>query len=230
MSKYLEWEIKYTMINRLIYKMLPFLSKKSYPYLQENINGEGNQINVNRTKFKNSILRIKGNNNQIVFEEECSFHQLLVYIKGDNNTIHVSKNVRLNKSGEFWIEDNNCSINIGSNTTFENVHIAATENKSKISIGENCMFASDIDIRTGDSHSILDNLTKQRLNYAQDVFIGNHVWVASHVSILKGSILSEDSVVATRSIVTKHFNKNVLIGGAPAKVLKININWDRERL
>ena len=35
------------------------------------------------------------------------------------------------------------------------VHIAVTEPGSKVQIGKECMFANDIDIRTGDSHSIL---------------------------------------------------------------------------
>ncbi|HEY9752233.1 MAG TPA: hypothetical protein V6C46_04750, partial [Coleofasciculaceae cyanobacterium] len=57
------------------------------------------------------------------------------------------------------------------------------------------------------------------------------VWIASHVSILKGVSIPDNSIVATRSVVTKSFNmQNTLIGGVPAKVLKNNINWLRERL
>jgi acetyltransferase-like isoleucine patch superfamily enzyme len=92
------------------------------------------------------------------------------------------------------------------------------------------MFANDIDLRTGDSHSIIDSLSSERINYAQDINIGNHVWVASHVSILKGVHISDNSVVATRAVVTKSFQENnILIGGMPAKKIKENINWDRQR-
>ena len=128
----------------------------------------------------------------------------------------------------MWIEDNDCEIRIGTRTTFEDVHFSVTEPKSKIIIGEDCMFAYDIDLRTGDSHSIIDSTTMKRINYAKNVEIDNHVWVASHVSILKGVKISPNSVVATRSTVTKIFDKSgVLIGGTPAKVLKENITWDR---
>jgi len=44
------------------------------------------------------------------------------------------------------------------------VHIAVTEN-SKVLIGEDCMLANDIDIRTGDSHSVIDMETGERLNF-----------------------------------------------------------------
>lgn len=93
------------------------------------------------------------------------------------------------------------------------------------------MFAYDIDLRTGDSHSIIDAHTQKRINYAQNIEIGNHVWIASHVSILKGVRISDNSVVATRAVVTKSFeDENVLIGGTPAKKIKENINWDRQRI
>lgn len=93
------------------------------------------------------------------------------------------------------------------------------------------MFAYDIDIRTGDSHSIIDTLTNERINYAQNIHIGNHVWIASHVSILKGVHIADSSVVATRAVVTRSFEeKNILIGGMPAKKLKENIAWDRQRI
>jgi acetyltransferase-like isoleucine patch superfamily enzyme len=93
------------------------------------------------------------------------------------------------------------------------------------------LFAYDIDIRTGDSHSIIDTITNERVNHARDVIIGNHVWVAAHVSILKGSYISDNSVIATRALVTKRFEvPNILIGGIPARKIKSNINWDRKRI
>ena len=93
------------------------------------------------------------------------------------------------------------------------------------------MFAYDVDIRTGDSHSIIDLTTNKRSNYAQDISISDRVWVGSHVSILKGAAIASDSIVATRALVTRKFEKgNVLIGGTPAKVLKENVKWLRERI
>lgn len=93
------------------------------------------------------------------------------------------------------------------------------------------MFANYIDLRTGDSHSIIDIVANKRINYAQNIEIGNHVWVASHVSILKGVNILSNSIVATRSVVTKKFYKeNILIGGIPANIIKENITWNRNRI
>lgn len=133
----------------------------------------------------------------------------------------MGSDCRFYHGGSIWFEDNDCSLIIGEKTTFENVHLALTEPGSKITIGSDCMFAYDIDIRTGDSHSILNEKTMERINYAKDVCIGNHVWVAAHCVILKGSSILENTVIATGSVVTRSFDKKgIIIGGNPSKLLK----------
>lgn len=93
------------------------------------------------------------------------------------------------------------------------------------------MFAYDIDVRTGDSHSIISTASNERLNHAQDVVIGDHVWVAAHCIILKGVRIPEDSVIATGSVVTGSYQTpGILIGGNPARQLKEGISWVRERI
>ncbi|MDR0792649.1 MAG: acyltransferase [Chitinophagaceae bacterium] len=196
------------------------------------IKGTKNVFNIDKSALlSNCTFDITGNNNEIEINESSFFNNVTFFIRGDNNKIKIGKCVRFNKGGSIWIEDYGCEAVIGDNSTFENSHVAVTEPNSKIIIGKDCMFAYDIDLRTGDSHSIINSVTNERVNYAQDINIGNHVWVASHVSILKGVHIADNSVVATRAVVTKSFvESNILIGGMPAKKLKENINWDRERI
>ena len=196
------------------------------------INGRGNSLKIDGSAlFIKCKFDIVGDNNEIIIEKSTLFNNVTFYIRGNNNIIWISKHVSFNHRGSLWIEDENCEIKIGERTTFEDVHIAVTEPKSKITIGEDCMFAKDIDLRTGDSHSIIDSTTMKRINYAKNIEIDNHVWVASHVSILKGVRILKNSVVATRSVVTKSFDKEgILIGGIPVKVLKERITWDRKRI
>jgi len=194
--------------------------------------GEDNIINVNESStLNNCFFDIVGNKNQIEIQGSAIFNNVKFYIRGNNNKIKIEENVRFNRGGSIWIEDYNCEAIIGKDTSFQDVHIAVTEPNSKIIIGSDCLFAYDIDIRTGDSHSIIDTITNERVNHAMDVIIGNHVWVASHVSILKGSYISDNSVIATRAVVTKRFeDPNILIGGIPARKIKSNINWNRKRI
>ena len=141
------------------------------------------------------------------------------------------KDASLTEGGTSGLRIPLLNLKIDDKTTFEDVHIAITESGSAIKIGRDCMFAYDIDIRTGDSHSIIDTNKNERINYAQDVSIGNHVWVAAHCIILKGVHIPDELVLATGSVVTKKFlQKGVIIAGNPARVVKEGISWTRERI
>jgi len=199
---------------------------------KKNVNGARNIFDIDKSVVLfNCIFDIVGNENIIEINESSSFNNVTFFIRGNNNKIKIGRNVRFNRGGSIWIEDYGCETVIGDNCTFEDSHIAVTEPNSKIYIGNDCMFAYNIDIRTGDSHSIINSLTNERINYAQNINIGNHIWVASHVSILKGVHIADNSVIATRAVVTRSFtDNNILIGGMPAKKIKDNINWDRRRI
>lgn len=199
---------------------------------RQKIRGYNNSFSFSKSvSFTNTKIDVLGNSNKIIISEHCSFRNVTFFIRGNNNLIRIFPNVNFYRGGYFWIEDDGCAIEIGKNTSVEDAHIAATEPGSKICIGEDCMFAYDIDIRTGDSHSIMDSKTNRRINYSRNITIRDHVWVAAHCTILKGVDLMRNSVIATRSVVTESFNQEgVIIGGSPAKVLKENIFWDRRRI
>lgn len=172
------------------------------------VNGSGNSIHIGTlVRINNTSITIKGNNNQVYIGDNC----LIV-------------------DGELYIEDDCGKIEIGDRTEIcGKTHLAVIEGE-KISIGQECLFSSSIVIRTGDSHSILD-FEGNRINPSQSVRIGNHVWVGNQVTILKGSEISEDSIVGTGALVTKKFqSSNAIIGGSPAKIIKENISWCGERI
>jgi acetyltransferase-like isoleucine patch superfamily enzyme len=52
------------------------------------------------------------------------------------------------------------------------------------------------------------------------IVIGDNVWIAAHVVILKGVTIGDNAVVAAGSVVTKDVPAGTLVGGAPAKVIR----------
>lgn len=193
--------------------------------------GDGNVLSFSTALLRSVDIDIVGNGNEISISDGCVFIGVKIHIRGDNHKIIVDSGCRFNGGGMLWIEDRNGHLNIGKNSTFENVSIAITEPFSRVDIGEDCMFAYDIDIRTGDSHSILDLSTAERVNFAANVFIDDHVWIAAHCILLKGVRLGEGSVVAAGACVTKAYEEpNIILAGNPAKIVKRNISWSRERL
>jgi len=90
--------------------------------------------------------------------------------------------------------------------------------------------STGIHIRTTDNHSIFDLATGERTNFAKPVTVGDNVWLARNVMLAKGAGIPDNSVVAAMSFVSRQFTeKNTLIGGVPARVLKSGIAWARER-
>jgi len=205
-----------------IYNMFSFTKRK--------IKGKNNIISKKTAFFRNNKITICGSNNKLCFGIGTRLINCNIYIYGDNNILEIGDNCYCENS-EFYYEDYDCKIDIGYKTNTLGVHFAVTEPHSKIIVGKECLFSSDVEIRTGDSHSIINIVTNKRTNYAKNVIIENHVWVGAHSRLLKGCKISRDSIVANSAIVTKEFNSsNCIIGGFPAKLIKENVNWINERI
>ena len=194
------------------------------------LHGEGNQIQAQGTILKNVELDVIGDHNIIQVGEGAELHNLKIRMRGSGHRLEIGRECRISRGGMFWFEDRDCLLKIGEKTTMVDVHIAVTEPGSRVTIGAECMFANDIDIRTGDSHSIIDASSGARLNFAEDIAIEDHVWVAAHTVVLKGVRIGADSVVATGSVVTHSCDQGVVLAGNPAKVIKTGISWKRERI
>lgn len=190
----------------------------------------GNNAVINEGGQKvGSRIQIMGNGNKVVLEKGCMLLNSLIRIEGDDNEV-VLKAKSYVSGAELWIEDTHCTITIGERSFVgHHTHLACTEDESKLVIGNDCMLSSYVQVRTGDSHSILD-LEGNRINKAKSVTIGNHCWLGEGSKVLKGVTIGEDVIVSTGSIVTKSFCNNLLLGGIPAKVLKENVNWDKNRI
>ena len=162
-------------------------------------------------------------NNKYLNEEKLNAE----VIQTDNKIV-IGDNCILNNTS-FWVADDDNNINIGNMTTITNDTQFAALEGTNINVGSDCMFSHDIFVRTSGSHSVL-NSEGTRTNRAKDISIGNHCWIGMQSLILKGGEIKDNSIVAARSVVTKQFEANVLIGGSPAQVLKNNINWSRKRI
>jgi len=57
-----------------------------------------------------------------------------------------------------------------------------------------------------------------------NVSIGNHVWLASSVTILPGVSIEEGAVIASASVVTKNVSRLNIVAGNPAKIIRLRVN------
>lgn len=91
---------------------------------------------------------------------------------------------------------------------------------STIEIGDNCMFAPNVQLYTA-THPLHPVKRNSGLEYAKPIKIGNNVWLGGGVIITPGVTLGDNVVVGAGSVVTKSFPDNVVIAGNPARIIKM---------
>lgn len=90
---------------------------------------------------------------------------------------------------------------------------------STIEIGDNCMFAPNVQLYTA-THPLHPVKSNSGLEYAKPIKIGDNVWLGGGVIVTPGVTLGNNVVVGAGSVVTKSFPDNVVIAGNPARIIK----------
>lgn len=187
--------------------------------------------NIYRIKGKNEVrfrcnakktwMYVFGTNNRILVDDSVETYDLRIAVLGNNNTLIIKKEAFV--SGLIELKGDGNTVTIGEKTGCGHVTILAHYGK-KITIGDGCLFSNEIQIRTTDSHSILDEHGK-RINPEKDVVISDRVWLGTGVVVLKGSHIGTDVVVGAKSMVSKSIPNNTVVAGIPARVIKENTTW-----
>lgn len=170
-----------------------------------------------------TAIRNEGKNNRLTigegtWVEDCAFHFI-----GDNNVIEIADDCAFHGL-EFWISGGS-RISIGRETYINGPSLIACHEATVVDIGERCIVAENVALRSGDSHSVLDAEGK-RTNPSRSIHVGNHVWVGHRAIILKGSSIADDSVVGSGTLVAGQvFPAGSEIVGNPARILKEHITW-----
>ena len=106
-------------------------------------------------------------------------------------------------------------LEIGSNSRINGAHIAV---KNLVSIGKNVRIAPYVLIMDADFHDVQERSDEGK---SAPIIIKDNVWVASRAIILKGVTIGEGAVVASGAVVTKDVPAYAVVGGSPAKIIKM---------
>lgn len=89
-----------------------------------------------------------------------------------------------------------------------------------MTIGKDCMLAPQVGIYTA-THPLDPQQRASGAEFARPVTLGDNCWVGGMAVINPGVTLGNNVVVASGAVVTKSFGDNVVIGGNPARVMKV---------
>lgn len=192
------------------------------------IRGRDNVIDVGGAVLDNVSLDIAGDGNRIEILPNATLRDVEIAVNGDGHRLRIASHVWIG-SGAFRFYDHKGTILVGEKTTIYDAAFGVTEGGT-ISVGEDCLISVEVDVRNGDSHSIVETTTQQRINPPADVVIGDHVWVGQRVLILKGSRIGRGSVVGAGSLVAGELPEETISTGVPARPIRTGVTWRRERL
>lgn len=170
---------------------------------------------------------LNGSDNLIEVGSNCLIDDVVIRVIGSHNKIIFGNDCRISRDCSFWIEGNGSKIVIGDGTSMNsNCHFMCQEDGMSIIVGSECMFANNIIVRTSDSHPIY-NESHKRINMPGSVNIGNKVWVTPRAVIMKGVSIADNSIIGLNAVVTKDVPPFSIVVGAPARVVKNNVHWEK---
>jgi len=100
-----------------------------------------------------------------------------------------------------------------------------------VRIGEQCVIA-DRAMFIDFDHGMVEVERPIRVQgiYKRDVDVGSNVWIGYGACILRGVKVGDNSVIGTNSVVTSDVPANAVVGGIPARVIRMreaptNLRW-----
>lgn len=91
----------------------------------------------------------------------------------------------------------------------------------QIVIGNDCAISHDFTIMDSDAHELCGNRN------TKPVYIGNHVWIGTRVTVLSGVNIGDGAVVAAGALVTNDVPAGALVGGVPAHIIREKVEWEK---
>jgi acetyltransferase-like isoleucine patch superfamily enzyme len=92
----------------------------------------------------------------------------------------------------------------------------------RVQIGEQCVIA-DRAMFIDFDHGVVEveRPIRQQGIYMRECVVGSNVWVGYGACFLRGVRVGDNSIVGTNSVVTRDVPANAVVGGVPAKVIRM---------
>lgn len=132
-------------------------------------------------------------------------------------TSFMGVGTKISNTGHVTFGDNFC-INANSDIIC----------RSSIIFGEDVLISWETLIMDSDYHCIYStsDSEQKRINPDKAIYIGNHCWIGCRCTLLKGTAVSNNTIIAAGSVISRCYkNENVII--SDSGILKDNVNWKK---
>lgn len=147
--------------------------------------------------------------NQTSPEQRKSAFKQLNQLFSSNNTAWIEAN--------FYC-DYGYNIQFGKQVFLN--HGVTILDAARVHIGDHVMFGPNVVVSTA-THPMDPEQRQKGLETAHPILIGNNVWIGMGAQILPGVTIGDNSVVGAGAVVTRSVPANTVVGGVPAKVIKV---------
>jgi acetyltransferase-like isoleucine patch superfamily enzyme len=145
---------------------------------------------------------------------------------GPGVTLEIERGARLHLGRWSWIGHgtkirvHEGEVHIGAKTVLgQECTISAFQH---VAIGRECIFADRVMLIDFDHGSVeVERPIRLQGIYKRDVNVGNNCWVGYGACVLRGITIGDNCIVGTNAVVTKDIPDNAVVGGVPARILRM---------
>lgn len=166
-------------------------------------------------RFRRASLKLRFP--RAIWGRGCDIRWGLRLALSSRGKLHIGEEVvferdaTLECGGELWI---------GARTIFG--HHCTVAAKESIRIGRDCLIAEMVSIRDHDHR--FDDFSvpiREQGSACAPVVIGNGVWLAARVVVVKGVTIGDNAIIGAGAVVTKDIPAGAIAVGVPARVVKM---------
>ncbi|HST55676.1 MAG TPA: acyltransferase [Solirubrobacteraceae bacterium] len=147
---------------------------------------------------------------------------------GRHATLHIGRWAWLGHGTKIRVHEG--EVRIGAKTVMgQECTISAFQH---VSIGRECIIADRVMLIDFD-HGVVEVERPIRLQgiYKRDVRVGHNVWMGYGACVLRGVRVGDNSIVGTSAVVTADVPENAVVGGIPARVIRMrdtprSLRWE----
>lgn len=135
-----------------------------------------------------------------------------LFLGGSGSKFNIGLFCRIQQPNAVFIEEN-----VGIN---DRAWVAANPNNGEIYIGKNTIIGPNVVLHSGNHVSNMREVPiRQQGHTFEPIYIGEDVWIAANVTILRGVKIGDGAIVAAGSVVTRNVPQMSIVAGVPAKII-----------